>query len=145
MNTRHETLAASSVISPRLSPDGCYVSAGRWIDPFGGKTLTRASDIDIDHVIPLKWAHAHGAANWPRDRKEQFANDPDNLLAVDDGLNQSKGAKGPDQWMPPMETFHCTYLSQWQHVLTKYQLEMTAAESRDFDAKRHRCQGSASR
>ena len=27
------------------------------------------------------------------------------LLAVDDGLNQTRGAQGSDQWMPPNRAF----------------------------------------
>ncbi|WP_374962215.1 HNH endonuclease [Spongiibacter tropicus] len=140
MNTRHEILAASSLVEPRLSPDGCYVSSGHWIDPFGGETLTRASDLDVDHIIPLKWAHAHGGAKWSRNRKERFANDPDNLLAVDDALNQAKGAKGPDNWMPPNPDFHCTYLERWRHICRKYGLEMTATERHDFQEKLSTCE-----
>ena len=104
MNTRHEILQSQSVGRVKLSPGGCYVSSGTWHDPYSGKSYARASDLDIDHVIPLKWAHEHGAANWSPERKETFANDPRNLLAVDDGLNQAKGAKGPTEWMPPNHT-----------------------------------------
>ncbi len=140
MNTRHEILKAQSVWPVRFSPDGCYVSKGRWLDPYSGKTYTRASDLDIDHVIPLKWAHEHGGANWPVQKKEAFANDPRNLLAVDDGLNQSKGAKDPTQWMPPNQTYRCQYLSHWQQVLALYpSLEMTPKESRTFERQLAAC------
>jgi len=41
-------------------------------------------------------AHAHrsGAADWSTKRKQRFANDPDNLLAVEAGANMSKGDSG---------------------------------------------------
>jgi len=85
-----------------------------------GKQLTRASDLDVDHVIPLKWAHDHGGGAWSAAKKEIFANDAINLLVVDDGLNQKKGAKGPDEWLPPNRAFRCEYLFIWEQVLEKY-------------------------
>lgn len=140
MNARHEALLAQATGPVKLSPDGCYVSVGQWIGPYSGKTYTRASDLDVDHIIPLKWAHEHGGANWPADRKERFANDPDNLLVVDDGLNQSKGAKGPTEWMPPLHAYRCNYLDRWAGVLKKYpDLRMTAAEGRIFSRMRSAC------
>ena len=65
--------------------------------------------------------------------KERFANDPLNLLAVDDGLNQSKGARGPTKWLPPNHKFRCKYLNIWENVLSKYRtLKMTSKENRIF-------------
>ncbi len=60
-----------------------------------------ASDLDIDHVVPLAHAHRTGGANWLRRQKRQFANDPGNLIAVDDRTNQEKGDKEPVRWKPP--------------------------------------------
>ena len=133
MNTRHEILKIQADGLIRLSPDGCYVSSGVWSDPFSGMQLTRASDLDVDHVVPLKWASDHGGGVWSKTQKESFANDPINLLAVDDGLNQAKGAKGPSKWMPPNQAFRCEYLSLWENVLSKYPtLTMSSKENRIF-------------
>ncbi len=141
MNTRHEVLNDQAEKgSVKLSPDGCYVSRGKWLDPFSGKILTRASDLDVDHIIPLKWAHEHGGANWSKSKKEQFANDPKNLLAVDDGLNQQKGAKGPSEWMPPNHDYRCEYLYRWKTVLDEYDdLKMRSGEKRVFERQLGAC------
>lgn len=140
MNTRHEILLAQADGPVKKSPDGCYVSTGTWNDPFSGITLHRASDLDVDHVVPLKWASVHGGASWSKSKKEKFANDPLNLLVVDDGLNQSKGAKGPTQWMPPNHKFRCEYLGHWQAVLGKYpSLKMTPKELRVFTKQLNSC------
>ncbi len=128
MNTRHEILALSSLTPPKLSPNGCYVSSGLWIDPYSGKEIKRASEIDIDHIIPLKWAHQHGAANWSKSKKQQFANDPDNLLPVYDRVNQQKGSKGLLDWMPPNEEYHCEYAEHWARVINKYHLTLSGGE-----------------
>lgn len=142
MNTRHETLKeqANKTMPIKFSPDGCYVSMGTWHDPFSGKTFNRASDLDIDHIIPLKWAHDHGGYSWDHEKREEFANDPINLLAVDDGLNQSKGAQGPTEWMPPNHSFRCEYLGMWRKVLKKYKtLKMTPGEKRVFGNQVRAC------
>jgi hypothetical protein len=91
--------------------------------PNTGRTYTKASDIDIDHIVPLSYAHRAGAASWSRERKRQFANDPLNLLSVEDNTNQSKGDKGPRRWMPPLESYHDEYMRQWDAVVSKYGLE----------------------
>ena len=133
MNTRHEILKSQADGVIKLSPDGCYVSKSVWNDPFSGKQLTRSSDLDVDHIVPLKWASDHGGVGWTKNEKERFANDPINLLAVDDGLNQAKGAKGPTEWMPPNHAFRCHYLRLWVSVLEKYPLlQMKSAEKRAF-------------
>lgn len=140
MNTRHEILLAQASGQVKLSPNGCYVSTGTWHDPFSGTTLHRASDLDVDHVVPLKWANDHGGDHWPSNMKEQFANDPDNLIAVDDALNQSKGAQGPTEWMPPNQAYHCEYLARWQTVLSKYSdLRFTRIEQQAFKRLQQNC------
>ena len=111
MNTRHEILKDQA--------DGCYVSSNVWNDPFSSKQLTRASD--------------HGGVSWSMKNKERFASDPLNLLAADDSLNQSKGARGPTKWLPPNHQFRCEYLNIWENVLSKYPtLKMTSKENRIF-------------
>ena len=139
VNTRHELLSAQSIIPATFSKNGCYVATGEWVDPYSGQRFTQASDLDIDHVVPLHWAHTHGGHNWTKEVKEQFANDPTNLLIVDDGLNQDKKAMGPVRWMPPRKSFHCDYLTRWWTVLSKYELELHQAEQASFDEKYKGC------
>lgn len=140
MNTRHEILKDQADGPVKLSGNGCSVRSGLWYGPFSGKAFTLASDLDIDHIIPLKWANDHGGSGWPETLKEQFANDPVNLLAVDDSLNQAKGAKGPSEWMPPNQNFRCEYLQLWQKVLTKYpDLKMHNQEKRVYDKQLRAC------
>jgi len=128
-NTRAEVLIRYSKSQVKFKRNAeCNVSWGEWIDPYSGKKWTKASDLDIDHIVPLKWAHEHGGANWNRDKKRQFANDMDNLLPVEDNLNQGKGALGPDKWMPPLSDYKCDYLRYWENIIMKYGLEFTSEE-----------------
>lgn len=128
-NTRHELLIASSEAPISFtSASNCTVSTGQWHDPYTGDTYTIASDLDIDHVIPLKYAHDHGGAIWSEFVKRLFANDPENLLAVDDGQNQLKSANGPSEWMPPNGSYHCEYARKWSFLTAKYELDIESGD-----------------
>ena len=98
-NARHEVLIEASLSTVGFkSSKGCRVVSGSWNDPYSGRTITDATKLDIDHMVPLKEAHQSCAANWSRERKRAYANDlddPDPLIAVDRRLNRQKGAKDP--------------------------------------------------
>jgi len=55
-NTRHEMLQMLSTGNTQLTSDGCAVASGRWLDPYTGRVFTSASELDIDHLVPLAWA-----------------------------------------------------------------------------------------
>ena len=129
-NLRHEMLIRDTLSDITFTnPNRCTVNTGRWLDPYSGTYINRASDLDVDHVIPLAYAHANGAAGWSRTKKQGFAMDEANLLLVDDGENQFKGAKGPSEYLPRKE-FQCDYVQIWRLVSTKYKLELPARDRR---------------
>lgn len=138
MNTRAEVLSSTSLVDVVLNKS-CTVITGQWFDQFSNKTYTKASDLDIDHIVPLKWAHDRGAYAWPASKKVEFANDPLNLKPVLDRLNQAKGAKPPSEWMPPNHRYRCQYLDEWQAILSKYDLAMIASEQRVFNKQLAAC------
>ncbi len=109
------------------------MTSGLWFDPYTGLTFIDPSDIDIDHLVPLKEAHQSGAHAWDNDKRRQYTNDLDNpghLIGVDDGTNQSKGHKDPAEWLPPNENFHCAYVMAWVHVKRTWQLSVDADEAK---------------
>ena len=90
----------------------CRVESGRWYGAFTGAYFEDPGDVDVDHMVPLKNAHNSGGWAWSPAMKEEYANnlgDDDHLIAVQDRANQSKGARGPDEWMPPDKTYWCEY------------------------------------
>ncbi len=111
------------------------VVAGTWHDPYTGRTLTftdlkdlrQAEAIQIDHVVPLAEAWVSGARRWSRTRREAFANDLDELLAVDGPTNMSKGDGDPASWRP-RRGYQCTYARRWIAVKTRYRLEIDGSE-----------------
>lgn len=134
-DARAEALISSSLVPVKYKRNrGCVVTWGKWIDPYSGQEFNKASDLDIDHIVSLKHAHGHGAQNWTRERRREFANDPKNLIVVSASENRSKGSKSPDQWMPSNVQYHCEYLSRWMEVKKHYGLYMTLQE-KEFIAR----------
>ena len=133
-NTRHELLIRESLDYVTFTNDRrCSVATGRWVGPYTGLTFTRASDVDIDHIIPLKYAHDHGGAEWGSLLKMVYANDPENLLVTEDNANQSKGAKGPSEYLP-REEYQCEYAKRWDFLASKYELNLDSADINVIEA-----------
>jgi hypothetical protein len=108
----------------------CTATAGRWRDPYGGTTIRVPLRVDIDHVVPLANAWRSGARRWTVARREAFANDPRNLLAVSASLNRAKGDDGPEEWLPPRRAYRVDYAVRWIGVKARYRLSVTRAEKR---------------
>ncbi|RLC01412.1 MAG: hypothetical protein DRI57_31140 [Deltaproteobacteria bacterium] len=111
----------------------CEVLRGEWICPYTGKTFTDVSDLDIDHIVPLKHAHEKGGSDWSEQKKQAFANDPLNLLAVEDNTNQEKGYKAPDEWKPPLQEYWRIYAEKWRAVKKKYDLSVSDSEEQALE------------
>ena len=123
-DSRIETLVSHSLI-PVLFQGGdqCKkVISGKWYGAYTGRFFTEAEKLDIDHRIALQEAHKMGAANWTKEQKRQFANDPINLIPVYLSANRSKGSKFAYQWMPTNKAYWCKYIVMREIVVEKYNL-----------------------
>lgn len=140
--TRDEALIAQSA-TPVTFRDArqCRVRTGQWRDPYSGFTYTQSDELDIDHVVPLKWAHEHGGWSWSSARKAQFANslDADHLLVVHRSLNRAKGAKGPDLWQPRDRHDACHYGRAWKDITARWALALTWNEMAAIDGLLTKC------
>jgi hypothetical protein len=111
------------------------VLAGTWHDPYTGRTLQltdlkdlrQAEAIQVDHVVPLAEAWVSGARSWTRERRETFANDLGELLAVDGPTNMSKGDDDPAAWRP-RQGYRCAYARRWIAVKERYALSVDPPE-----------------
>ncbi len=108
--------------------EGCEVEGGRWRDPYTTRTYTDPLGIDIDHLVPLANAYRTGASRWDEAERERYANDPGNLLSVEDNANQEKGDKGPEAWKPPNRAIWCQYARRWIGVKSGYDLTVNPQE-----------------
>jgi hypothetical protein len=127
-DTRQEVLIRDSVVDVALDEKGCRVVSGRWIDPYDGREIADPSKVDVDHVVAIKDAHDSGAWGWPKDAKEAFTNDLQNLKATSQSTNRSKGARGPDEWLPPLESARCGYVDEWVALKEGHELGMSEGE-----------------
>jgi hypothetical protein len=133
-DTRNDVLHRDLTgIELRPGTHDCVVVAGTLDDPYTGVRVSfakaRASRVQIDHVVPLAAAWAQGAASWTAAQREQFANDPGNLIATQSGPNESKGDDTADEWVPPNAAFDCTYARVTVTVKQRYALSVTATEA----------------
>lgn len=60
-----------------------------------GFYTNKSCEINADHVVALKDAHDSGGKNWTSEQKQQFANDPLNLVPSCKRVNSSKSHLGP--------------------------------------------------
>jgi hypothetical protein len=110
-DTRAEVLIAESLVSVRFTSTGKTVSTGKWLSLYDGETWTKASDVDVDHVVAL----ADLGVAWT-------------LRAVTDNVNQSKSDDDPTYWLPPLESANCVYLTEWVAVKIRWKLTVDAEE-----------------
>jgi len=131
-NTRHEVLIEESLKAVTFKSDKqCQVATGEWLAPFTGDTVTDATKLDVDHMIPLKNAHDSGGWAWDAGMKSAYANEmaySDHLIAVTASANRKKGAKGPEGWKPPNQDYWCDYAIDWVQIKADWGLSATKAE-----------------
>ena len=122
----------------------CKVISGLLLDPYSGKVITFSStksNIDIDHVVALSNAWQTGAAYFDKTKRQQIANDPLNLLAVDFSLNRQKGDGDAATWLPPLKSYRCDYVARQIAVKAKYGLWVTQPEKVAIIKLLEKCEG----
>ncbi len=131
-DTRAEVLIDESLEPVAFRADRqCTIATGRWIDPYTGNEYNNASQLDIDHLVPLSNAFRSGAWAWDGPQKREFGNylaDPWHLIAVSASANRSKGDSGPEEWRPTNQGYWCDYAHEWITVKQAWSLTATEAE-----------------
>ena len=131
-NIRHEVLQDETFVQVTFTnSSNCYVSTGKWYGVYTATFYYSASDLDVDHFVPLKNAHDSGGHEWSLSKKKEYANyleDNDHLLAVQSGANRSKGARGPEDWKPDNTEYWCEYAYDWIRIKSFWNLSATQRE-----------------
>ncbi|MCG8924527.1 HNH endonuclease family protein [Lentzea sp. CC55] len=124
-----------------VTDSSCAATSGRWYSPYDGATWSAASDVDIDHIVPLAAAWRSGAASWTTAQRQAFANDMSGpqLIAVTDNVNQAKGDQTPATWKPPLSSYWCTYAKMWVHTKYRWNLSVNSAEKTELTGMLGRC------
>ena len=144
-DTRNDILKRDLKKIVYLKNSKCTVYRGILNDPYTGKTINfirgvRTSlAVQIDHVVPLADSWQKGAQKWTQEKRELFANDPINLMAVDGPTNSAKGAGDAATWLPPMKSYRCTYIKKQIDVKYKYGVWITKAEKTALEKILSKC------
>ncbi|WP_149828695.1 HNH endonuclease family protein [Streptomyces tailanensis] len=110
----------------------CVVIAMTLDDPYTGTIIEwrkqKATEVQIDHVVPLSYSWQMGSSRWPEAKRKQLANDVLNLIPVQGRANSAKGDSGPASWLPPSKPIRCAYAVRFAQVAIKYEMPVTAAD-----------------
>lgn len=133
-NTRAELLISTSEVPVKFTAaTQRTVKSGRWFDPYTGVTFKRASDVDIDHLVPLYEVHVSGGYGWSDEKKRAFANDlsEDGPLRVTHRWTNRipKNADGPSDYSPSYVPGRCQYLYDWISIKRIWGLSMDPNEA----------------
>ena len=139
-DTRNDILNRD-LINKEYKPNtrDCVVLSGQLLDPYTGTMIEfqrgrdTSSAVQIDHVVALSDAWQKGAQQLSPEVRQDFANDPLNLLAVDGPANQQKRDSDAASWVPANKPFRCQYVARQVAVKQKYNLWVTQAESDAID------------
>ncbi|MGZ3115925.1 HNH endonuclease family protein [Streptomyces sp. H62] len=131
-DTRNDLLKRDGQDLRFRSGSDCVVVAMTLDDPYTRTTIEwrkqDASEVQIDHVVPLSYSWQMGSSRWAESKREQLANDPLNLLPVEGRANSAKRDSGPASWLPPNKSVRCAYAVRFAQVAVKYELAVTAPD-----------------
>ena len=115
-DTRERVLAdqgTGTVLGKACRPLCPATGPACWVSPYDGAATRDASRMQIDHRVPLAEATRSGAADWTREQKTRFYNDPTNLVAASVHSNTSKGDNDPAHWRPADRGVWCGYATAY--------------------------------
>ena len=146
-DTRAEVLIEEARVKPKIGVK-CKLSGGEWFSSYDGKTITKSSLLDVDHMVPLAEAWRSGAWKWTSVQRQEFANDLDlitnSLIAVSASSNRSKSDRDPSSWLPKMgKEDVCQYIKDWIDVKWKYSLTVDQKEAKKLQEEMTGCFGNA--
>ncbi|WP_124055200.1 HNH endonuclease family protein [Arcanobacterium ihumii] len=132
-DTRNDILQRD-LTNIKTKANGCTVLSGTLVSPYTGETIEfvrgnlTSSLVPIDHVVALSDAWQKGAQQISAEDRKELANDPLNLIAVDERSNKQKSDADAASWLPSNKSFRCEYVTRQIQVKTKYQLWVTSPE-----------------
>lgn len=129
LNTRGLVLERESLSKVQMG--SCSVQSGEWLDPYTNMKFYNSSELQIDHLVPLRNAYMTGADKWTPQKRCLYANYLGNdiqLIPVMGRENLKKGDKLPGEYLPPYRAFKCEYIKNWLKVKMIWNLKLTSYE-----------------
>ncbi|WP_020499545.1 HNH endonuclease family protein [Sciscionella marina] len=138
-NTREDVLKRDGE-NVKVGSD-CYPTSGTWTSAYDGQKESKASEVQIDHIVPLADAWRTGAAKWSQDQRQAFANDlkDPQLIAVSGSSNEEKSDKTPDEWMPSDAGYRCDYAASFVAIKHQYKLTVKPEEKKSLEDTLGKC------
>ena len=133
-DTRNDILRRDLEAAEFTAGSTCKVASGELREPYVGQAIhfrrgsESSSAVQIDHVVALGDAWQKGAQQLTAKQRQNLANDPLNLIAVDGPANVKKGASDAASWLPANKGFRCHYVARQISVKAAYRLWVTQAE-----------------
>ena len=150
-NIRSRLLTAQSTVPVKTS-NGCLVTYGSWIDPYSGVKLTgnpyqgdgEDNDLDIDHIIPLRYVNQHGGYAWSHTQKQNYGK---SLSAMNNGVyiavsskeNRRKSDQGPADYYPSNPNFYCEYAKRWRNIARTYSISLSQRDYNKIEGVLSQC------
>jgi hypothetical protein len=128
-DTRAEVLISEAVIKPKVGKN-CKITGGKWISAYDGKSVTDASLLSIDHLVPLAEAWRSGAWAWTAKQRQDYANDLGEkraLMAVTLTSVRTKSDIDINGWRPKLDL--CGYVRSWIAIKIRYSLTYSPDEA----------------
>lgn len=145
-DTRNDVLRRDlSAVIIKAGTQGCVAFSGVLHDPYTDREIhflrgpQTSVLVQIDHVVALSNAWQTGAQSLDAAQRQNLANDPLELLAVDGSANQSKGDGDAATWLPPAKAYRCEYVARQIAVKARYALWVTAPEQVAMEAVLNSC------
>ena len=145
-DTRNDILGRD-LLNPtfKAGTGDCKVLSGTLIDPYDGRSVEFVSGwetsmlVPVDHIVALSWAWKNGADIWTDEERTKFANEPLNLAASSQDMNQEKSDSGPGDWLPPVPELRCVYVVNWVDVVVDYRLTIDSTDRSAAEAVLRGC------
>ncbi|WP_346007316.1 HNH endonuclease family protein [Janibacter terrae] len=134
-DTRNDILRRDLTdVTIKPGTNNCVALSGTLHDPYTGRSIpfvrgqATSSAVQIDHVVALSNAWQTGGQQLMPEQRQNFANDPLNLLAVDGPTNAQKRDGDAATWLPPRKPYRCDYAARQVAVKKKHNLWVTPPE-----------------
>lgn len=121
----------------------CVIVSGTLTDPWSGEVVlfakAEASEVQVDHALPLREMWDAGAWAWTEDDRELAANDLGNLVASSAGANSAKSDHTAEDWQPTRADAGCLYSRMVVTIRDRYTLALTEPEALVLDELLQTC------